>query len=389
MKSQMIPVSMILLGVTSNLCSASLLAEGGGSIRGRVREHNKNNVETSGLLRQKENQVDGDDEPAAGLRIINGEETEENEYPFVVSLQDSMGHFCGGSLIAKDVVLSAAHCQGGDYEVAVGRHDVENGGQVIKVAHELPHEDYDADTTDSDFMLIFLKEPVDLVDGVGLVRLNNDPKSPRPGDDVTVMGWGVTDTNTGSLSDVLIEVSVNVITNEDCDASGDGKDNYNGQITENMLCAKDKGEDSCQGDSGGPLVLGDAETGYAQVGVVSWGIGCADPKFPGVYSRISQAYDWIACKVCNESMFAEEAGFDCDHASKNCGGGGGGGGGGGSSQNNDELDSNKPDDAGGNSSRPDNEDLQTLYDAVGDLLNVYDAVGGFSDQSDMNTSEEP
>ncbi|KAL3769684.1 LOW QUALITY PROTEIN: hypothetical protein ACHAW5_010265 [Stephanodiscus triporus] len=313
MTSQIISASLILLGVTSSLCSANLF-----------------DTNAAGSLRGAEN------------RIIDGEETEENEYPFVVSLQDSMGHFCGGSLIAKNVVLSAAHCQGGDYAIALGRHD-RMAVKFEKFARELPHEDYDADTTDYDYMLIFLEEPADLSAGVGLVRLNNDPESPLPGDEVVVIGWGVTDTDTGELSDVLMEVSVNVISNDECEDSKDDMDSYKGQITENMLCARDNGEDSCQGDSGGPLVSGDAETGYTQMGTVSWGIGCADPNFPGVYSRISQAYNWIACEVCNEDIgYAEEAGFNCDNVPTNCGsigsGGGGGGGGGGGSQSNSATD---------------------------------------------------
>ena len=353
MTSQIISASLILLGVTSSLCSANLFDTNAGGLRG------------------------------AETRIINGEETEENEYPFVVSLQDSMGHFCGGSLIAKNVVLSAAHCQGGDYTIALGRHDVENGGQVRQVARELPHEDYDADTTDHDFMLIFLEEPADLVDEVGLVRLNNDPQLPLPGDEVIVMGWGVTNTNTGELSDVLIEVSVEVITNEECDASGDDTDNYNDQITENMLCARDNGEDSCQGDSGGPLVSGNAATGYTQMGVVSWGIGCADPNFPGVYSRISQAINWITCEVCNENIgYAEEAGFDCENAPTNCGsiggGSGGGGGGGVGSQSNSDTDENSDvsDVSDGGSNNQD------------DWLSVFDSIGGISETKESSLTRD-
>lgn len=208
-----------------------------------------------------------------------------------------MGHFCGGSLIAKSVVLSMVHCQGGDYKIALGRHDVSKCGQLVKVHCEVPHKKYNDDTTDNDFMLVFLKDPTELKEGqVGLVKLNNDASLLAEDDDVTVMGWGVTNTNTGLLSDVLMEVDVSVVTNEKCDTSSDGSDSYEGQITENMLCAMDKGEDSCQGDSGGPLVLGNT-----QVGVVSWGIGCADPKFPGVYAPVSKAYDWITCEVCREN----------------------------------------------------------------------------------------
>ena len=381
----MFSVPLILLGVTSNFCSADLFAEGG-SIRGRVRTHK---AEASGL-HQKQNKVDSDKPSRTGLnrysgfasnRIINGVETNQNEYPFAVSLQDSMGHFCGGSLITKNVVLSAAHCQGGDYEIALGRHDVSKGGQVVKVDREVPHKKYSDATTDNDFMLVFLKDPAELKEGqIGLVKLNNDASLPAEGDDVTVMGWGVTNTNTGSLSDVLMEVDVSVITNEKCDASSDGSDSYEGQITENMLCAMDKGEDSCQGDSGGPLVLGDI-----QVGVVSWGIGCADPKFPGVYARVSKAYEWIACEVCKENReFAEEAEFDCDNASTDCGGGGGDSGGGASEETFSPtfsptiLGSNDPGDDGGNAGGSNGDGLHS----------VFDAIGGFSDESNLNTSEE-
>jgi len=367
------------------MCSANLFDEAG-SIRGRARNHEAGTAD----LHLKENVVDGDEPSETGLkrypgyaetRIINGEMADINEYPFMVSLQDSMGHFCGGSLIAKNVVLSAAHCQGGDYDIALGRHDISTGGQIIQVDREVPHEDYDDSTTDHDFMLIFLATPATLEENeVGLVRLNNDPSLPAAGDIVTVMGWGVTET--GELSDVLMEVDVDVITNEDCEISSDGTDNYNGQITENMLCAKDKGEDSCQGDSGGPLVaLGDTPT---QVGVVSWGIGCADPNFPGVYSRVSQAYDWIACEVCKENRdFAEEAGFDCGNASTNCGGGVGDSGGGASEEtfptfsptfSSTLFGSNDPDDAGDNDGGS-NPDFQS----------VFDAVGGFSEKNNEDT----
>ena len=369
------------------MCSANLFDEAG-SIRGRARNHEAGTAD----LHLKENGVD-DDEPSkigmrrypgfAGNRIINGEMADINEYPFMVSLKDSSGHFCGGSLIAKNVVLSAAHCQGGDYEIALGRHNVLNGGQVMQIDREVPHEDYDDSTTDNDYMLIFLTTPAELVeDEVGLIRLNKNPALPAAGDVVTVMGWGVVDTETGDLSDVLMEVDVVVITNEDCEISSDGTDNYNGQITENMLCAMDMGEDSCQGDSGGPLVLlGDTPL-QVQVGVVSWGIGCADPSFPGVYSRVSQAYDWIVCEVCKGSQYATEAGFDCDNAPTNCssdvGGnssGGGFGDGSGASQNNPDLGSNGPDDANDSIDGSNNQDF----------LSVFDAVGGFSEQSSEET----
>ena len=88
------------------------------------------------------------------------------------------------------------------------------------------------------------------------------------GNIITVMEWGINDTETDALSNILMEVDVDVITNEECKISLDGTDNYNGPITNNMLCCKDMGEDLCQGDTRGPLILlGDTPM---QVGVMSW-----------------------------------------------------------------------------------------------------------------------
>jgi trypsin len=251
-------------------------------------------------------------------RIIGGSEATPNRHKFAASLQDNLGHFCGGSLIAKDVVLTAAHCQGTPFDVILGRHDLDdNDGQVIGITKQLPHPNYDDSTTDNDFMLVFLRSAATLNGDVDLVTLNGDSNVPNVGDSVTVMGWG--DTNirddVSTLSHVLMKVQVNVISNNDCDDSsgtiGGYSDNYHGQITQNMLCAKsNQPKDSCQGDSGGPLV-----SGNTQVGVVSWGIGCASDAFPGVYARVSRGYDWIKSEVCKGSQYAAEAGFDCSGAS--------------------------------------------------------------------------
>lgn len=240
-------------------------------------------------------------------RIIGGGVTNSNRFPYAVSISDSIGHFCGGSLIAPDMVLTAAHCQGGPYNAIIGRHDLEsNSGESIPMEREIPHPDYNADITDADWMLIKLRSST--TQNIPFIKINSDSSQPSPGQEVTVMGWGDTtaDDQTQELAEKLMSVTVNAISNQECDDSegtiGGWSENYHGQITENMLCARDNGEDSCQGDSGGPLViLGNNPSQDVQVGVVSWGIGCASRDFPGVYARVSRVTDWIRSTVCSES----------------------------------------------------------------------------------------
>eukprot|EP00984_Skeletonema_dohrnii_P027507 scaffold17065_cov85-Skeletonema_dohrnii-CCMP3373.AAC.3 len=260
-------------------------------------------------------------------RIIGGEAAIEDRYPYAVSLSNDDGHFCGGSLIARDVVLSAAHCDeqgdgafmGSAYKAVVGRHaHVDNDGQELSVRQALPHPNYDSVTTDNDFMLIFLNEAAS--DTINIVKLNTDAATPDIGSAVTVMGWGDIDpTDDGQVfSSELMEVEVNTISNEECDDSSGNSGSYQDSITSNMLCAREEGggEDSCQGDSGGPLVIRGADLNGAddtQVGVVSWGIGCARADYPGVYARISSQYEWVRSELCARSNFAPLE-FDCSNA---------------------------------------------------------------------------
>lgn len=92
-----------------------------------------------------------------GERIIGGREAMKARFSYSVSLKDDWGSFCGGSLIAPDVILSAAHCAGGDYIAIIGRHDLDtNEGDEVKISSEIVHDDYDPMTTDNDFMVLIL-----------------------------------------------------------------------------------------------------------------------------------------------------------------------------------------------------------------------------------------
>lgn len=113
-----------------------------------------------------------------------------------------------------------------------------------------------------------------------------------------------------------MQIEVQVESNEACEASGAYIDGsyltFNDLITDNMLCAMDDGQDVCRGDAGGPLVISGCD-GDIQVGVISASLCGTDSsdQFPGVYARVSEAYEWIQDEVCARSYYASEAGFDC------------------------------------------------------------------------------
>ena len=188
----------------------------------------------------------------------------------------------------------------------IGRYDRSDPNdqyESFSIVQEIVHPQYDPDGFGYDKMLVIL-------DGQSTalpVLINRDPSVPANGEQVTVMGWGLTDPEDGSsVSPVLKEASLVAMSNEECEQSKSGVlwgDSYQGLISPDMLCATDVGEDSCQGDSGGPLII-TGSNGDVQVGVVSWGFACADSDFPGVYSRVSYDANWIDSIVCMSSQNA-------------------------------------------------------------------------------------
>ncbi|XP_035688123.1 trypsin-like [Branchiostoma floridae] len=220
-------------------------------------------------------------------RIVGGAEATPGAFPWQVSLQRSGSHFCGGTLLNSQWVLSAAHCLNSAITVVAGEHDLsrnEGHEQRRSVERIILHPNFNSNTLDNDIMLIKLSSPVTINSWVSPASLPGLGETLDVSTRVTVTGWG----NTGSdFPNKLQRVRVPVISRNTCNDAN----TYNGAVTTNMFCAgyMDGGKGSCQGDSGGPAVRGG--TVY---GVVSWGPQtCAQPKYPGVYTKVKKYTDWI------------------------------------------------------------------------------------------------
>ena len=205
--------------------------------------------------------------------IVGGTEVDpacpDCKYPFMVSVQGTgywSGHFCGGSLVREDWVITAAHCvedeSANNLAVKIGLHYVTGttGSETKGVDQIIIHPDYIGNSLDNDYALLHLTssssfEPIQLV-----TDTNHDEEPVMS----TTMGWGATSSGGGSSS-VLLEVDVPI---------DDSCGNYsNWEITNNMICAGSTGYDSCQGDSGGPLIMTNSDDEYELIGIVSWGYG--------------------------------------------------------------------------------------------------------------------
>jgi len=238
-------------------------------------------------------------------RIVNGEETIKNEYPFIAALlaRDSSGtkrQFCGGSLIDEYHVLTAAHCVIGYTErdinmlrVRLGAHYLSSTSQTSehKVDRIIRHIDFKQTTLDYDVAILTLSTPAPTgasnIQRICLPSINVDYNKYQ----AVVAGWGSTKAVGFSQPDVLKKVVVQIWDNPRC-ARSYGSDAPGG-ITARMMCANLPGKDSCQGDSGGPLFTCATNHQCTQIGIVSWGISCAHEKYPGVYSRVTALQEWI------------------------------------------------------------------------------------------------
>lgn len=223
-----------------------------------------------------------------GGKIVNGFDLDIADAPYQVSIQTRGGfHFCGGSLIDHNTVLTAAHCvydetKPSSVYIRIGSSDRAKGGTRMPASNIIYHENYNPRTIFNDVALIRLSESVESSETIQTIELASS--DPAPGTSVLVSGWGDRiDGDTRPTPRQLQGVYLETISLQQCRRA------YGYFAIQNTnVCAYTEDKDSCQGDSGGPLVA-DGK----QVGVVSWGAGCAERGAPGVYASAAGYSDWI------------------------------------------------------------------------------------------------
>ncbi|XP_013883985.1 chymotrypsin A [Austrofundulus limnaeus] len=224
-------------------------------------------------------------------RIVNGEEAVPHSWPWQVSLQDYTGfHFCGGSLINENWVVTAAHCDVKiSHRVILGEHDRSSNAEPIQtmaVGKVFKHPQYNGYTINNDILLIKLASPAELNMRVSPVCVAETTDNFPGGMTCVTSGWGLTKYNNPNTPARLQQASLPLLTNEDCRLY------WGSKITDIMICAGAEGASSCMGDSGGPLVC-QKSGAWTLVGIVSWGSGICSTSMPGVYARVTKLRSWV------------------------------------------------------------------------------------------------
>ena len=247
--------------------------------------------------------------PATASAVVGGETT-QREWPHMAGMEykapdsDEWRFRCGASLVRPDVILTAAHCvdDAGEgtlpaerFRFLLGTKKRSQGGERIAAVKIVEHPGYNGSgEVGSDVALVKLARPSTLG---RTIRVGEPADKPRwePGDPSVIIGWGTEFSESPTIPDDLKEAEIPIVSDDECALSYEFTLDFDPATA---VCAGNRtgGEDSCQGDSGGPLMVTDAGGAWIQVGVVSYGLGCAFPTQYGVYAEAGgdALRGWIA-----------------------------------------------------------------------------------------------
>jgi len=238
--------------------------------------------------------------------IVGGSNAVRGSLPWQVSIRRDNSHYCGGTVIDKRWILTAAHCltrSVSGLDIVAGEHTLnlsEGSEQKIEVVQQFLHPPWGKPMKNLENDIALLKLAQDIrydkyTQPACLPKLATENMDYKAGNMVIISGWGSTSAafaTHDALHPTTLQVAqVPLIADETCK-----KNEYHGwRITDSMICAGKLGEggvDTCQGDSGGPMVM-NVGGKYTVLGVVSFSYGCARPDKPGVYTRVARFDKWI------------------------------------------------------------------------------------------------
>uniref|UniRef100_A0A1A9WG48 trypsin n=1 Tax=Glossina brevipalpis TaxID=37001 RepID=A0A1A9WG48_9MUSC len=216
-------------------------------------------------------------------RIVGGKPITINESPWQGALLFGDHFFCGGTIISKNWILTAAHCIFADvaFTVRVGSKYYQKNGQIRKVKRVILNSRYNSKTMEHDIALILIESAFKFNTDVKPIRLAKFKRNlPQK---FVVSGWGLINETLTSPACSLKAATIFPVTQSNCE-----KNYKKGSITKNMICAAAPKKDACTGDSGGPLFFEGI-----QYGIVSFGVGCGREMYPGVYTDVRRKNTWI------------------------------------------------------------------------------------------------
>ena len=239
-------------------------------------------------------------------KVVGGNDTYDGEFPWTVSVRRNDHHHCGGVIVGKKWILTAAHCVQSripsSFVVRIGEFDLQRPdyhSRDYAVDKIVIHENYSglvksslSSINGADIALLKTKTDIVMDEHAWPVCFPSVDNT-YAGQEAVVVGWGKRHEKSDVYSERLQKARIPIIENRICRNwfRLAGRDM---QINDKIICAgfRDGGRDACHGDSGGPL-LSKIDDQWSVIGVVSTGIGCARPLLPGLYSRVSSYYKWI------------------------------------------------------------------------------------------------